>query len=114
MASTCRRVSRGKSSARARVSRAPPSNASSSPRPYRPQDAPRGPSAALRITAIQARHAAVEQNGGGRVALRAELRAVGVRILGERVALPLAVVGHSSLDTKQTLTLTIRSARDRQ
>src|SRR5690606_37167248 len=50
--------------------------------------APRAPAmtraAALRVTAVQARHAAVEQHGGSGVALRAELRPFGEAVLRER------------------------------
>src|SRR5690606_6361078 len=67
----------------------------------------RGASAALRITAVQARHAAVEQNGGGRVALRAELSALRERILGEGVALLVARLELGALLLDQLLLLGI-------
>src|SRR5690606_33767983 len=49
------------------------------------RDAAAAGSTALRIAAVQARHAAVEHDGGGRVALAAELRAFGKLLRSKRV-----------------------------
>src|SRR5262249_11247659 len=59
----------------------------------RTESASRGsprPSAALRVTAVQASHAAVEHHGGGRVAFAAKLRTFREIVAGERVLLPRA------------------------
>src|SRR5690606_29602893 len=49
-----------------------------------------GPSTAFRISAIETRHAAVEQDRGRRIALAAELRTLREALLGEGVLLPAA------------------------
>src|SRR5690606_39810142 len=69
---------------------------------------------ALRITAVQTRHASVEHDRGRGIALRAELRALRESVLRERILLHAARLEFLALLLEELLLLRVRPGGSQQ